>query len=81
MTKIVKKNKLILLKSLAHIYRSYKSIIIVSKSQIPILELRSIRKRLKTLILIKVVLTNYYLFLKKKALPNHLQTQSPLQGG
>ena len=53
MTGIVKRNKLILLKSLAYVYRSYKPIIIVSESQIPILELRFIRKRLKTLILMK----------------------------
>ena len=53
MTGIIKGNELTSLKSLAYVYRSYKPIIIVSKSQIFILELKSIRKRLKTLILIK----------------------------
>jgi len=44
MTGIVKENKLILSRSLAYVYRFYNPIKIVNKSQIPILEPRSIRK-------------------------------------
>jgi len=44
MTGMVKENKLILLRSLAYMYRSHNPMKIASESQIPILEPRSTRK-------------------------------------